>query len=240
MIKIAVCDDEKNSRSYLTALIKKQNIECSVREYASAAEYRSDGKRYDLLFLDIELGSSSAGADGIELARQIRSTDSAGQPLIIFVTGYEQYVYDAFDVGAFQYLLKPVDERKFAEVFGRAAGQILSGTEPCERKLTVRHAGEEKVIPLCDIYYIESRNHNIVLCTKSERLECYGKIGVMEEELQGQFYRIHRGYLLNLSYVERYDRTEVSVTNGEKLLLSRYKYEGFVQAYLNYISEEGQ
>ncbi len=240
MIKIAVCDDEKGSRTYLAALIKKQNIECSIREYASAEEYLSDRKPYDLLFLDIEMGGSSEDAEGMALARRIRGTEDYGQPLIIFVTGYEQYVYDAFDVGAFQYLLKPVDEQRFAEVFGRAAGQILSGAEQCGRKLTVRHAGEEKAIPLCDIYYIESRNHNIVLCTKGGRLECYGKIGALEEELRGQFYRIHRGYLLNLSYVEGYDRTEVSVTNGEKLLLSRYKYEGFVQAYLDYISEEGQ
>ncbi len=83
-------------------------------------------------------------------------------------------VYDTFDVGAFQYLVKPVGERKFAEVFGRAAGQ---------------------------------------------------------------FYRIHRGYLINLFHVEGYDRTEVRMANGNKLL-SRYKYDGFVQAYMDYISEE--
>lgn len=132
-------------------------------------------KNMTLYFLDIEMDGSGIGLDGMGLARHIRGMEAQKQPIIIFVTGYEKYVYDAFDVGAFQYLVKPVDEQKFAEVFSRAAGQ---------------------------------------------------------------FYRIHRGYLINLFHVEGYDRTEVRMANGDKLLLSRYKYDGFVQAYMDYISEE--
>ena len=230
-IKIVVCDDEKNIRSYLVSLIKKQGRECSITEYAAADAYLSDGKEYDLVFLDIEMGGSDAGLDGMGLARHIRGMEAQKQPIIIFVTGYEKYVYDAFDVGAFQYLVKPVDEQKFAEVFGRAAGQR-------KKKLVIQYGGEGKAIPLNDIYYMESRNHNIVLYLKDGNMEYYAKIGDLEEELAGQFYRIHRGYLINLFHVEGYDRTEVRMANGDKLLLSRYKYDGFVQAYMDYISEE--
>ena len=235
-VKIAVCDDEKNIRSYLVSLIRKQDTPCSIMEYASADEYLADGREHDLIFLDIEMGDS----DGMGLARHIRSMDACRQPIIIFVTGYEKYVYDAFDVGAFQYLVKPVDEQKFAEVFSRAVGQILSEAEQRKKKLVIQYAGERKAIPLNDIYYMESQNHNIILFLKSGKLEYYGKIGDLEEELAGQFYRIHRGYLINLSHVEGYDRTEVRMANGDKLLLSRYKYDGFVQAYMDYISEESQ
>ena len=245
-VKIAVCDDEKNIRAYLVSLIKKQAIECSIMEYASADEYLSDGREYDLLFLDIEMGGSGALMDGMELARNIRAMDTGRQPIIIFVTGYEKYVYDAFDVGAFQYLVKPVDEQKFAEVFSRAVGQIASEVEKRRKKLVIPYAGGSKAIPFHDIYYMESQNHNIVLYLKSgnqtctSKLEYYGKIGDLEKELAGQFYRIHRGYLINLFHVESYDRTEVRMANGDKLLLSRYKYDGFVQAYMEYISEESQ
>lgn len=254
-VRIAVCDDEKNIRDYLVSLIKRQNTECSIAEYASAAEYLSDRTEHDLVFLDIEFGGFGAGMDGMELAKRIRSMDACRQPILIFVTGYEKYVYDAFDVGAFQYLVKPVDEQKFAEVFDRAnrqirsrqvlSGQALSEAEQRRKKFVIPYAGEKKVIPLHDIYYMESQNHAIVLHLKSEstadvgRLEYYGKIGDVEKELAGQFYRIHRGYLINLFHVEGYDRTEVRMANGDKLLLSRYKYDGFVQAYMNYISEEG-
>ena len=239
-VKIAVCDDEKNIRSYLVSLIRKQDTECSIMEDASADEYLADGREHDLVFLDIEMGDSGTDMDGMGLARHIRGMDACRQPIIIFVTGYEKYVYDAFDVGAFQYLVKPVDEKKFAEVFSRAVGQILSEAEQRKKKLVIQYAGEGKAIPLNDIYYMESQNHNIVLFLKSGKLEYYGKIGDLEEELAGQFYRIHRGYLINLFHVESYDKTEVRMANGDKLLLSRYKYDGFVQAYMDYISEESQ
>ena len=98
-IKIAVCDDEKNIRSYLVTLIKKQGGECSITEYASADAYISDGKEYDLVFLDIEIGRSDAGLDGMGLARHIRSMEMPCQPIIIFVTGYEKYVYDVSERG---------------------------------------------------------------------------------------------------------------------------------------------
>ncbi len=237
-IKIAVCDDEKNIRSYLVSLIKKQVGECSITEYASADAYLLDGKEPDIIFLDIEMDGSGVGLDGMGLARHIRGTETQKQPIIVFVTGYEKYVYDAFDVGAFQYLVKPVDEQKFAEVFERAVGQIVSETEQRKKKLVIQYGGKGKAIPLNDIYYMESRNHNIILYLKSGNIEYYAKIGDLEEELAGQFYRIHRGYLINLFHVEGYDRTEVRMTNGDKLLLSRYKYDGFVQAYMDYISEE--
>mgnify|MGYP001074635037 CR=1 FL=1 len=236
-IKIAVCDDEKNIRSYLVSLIKKQDRECSITEYASADEYLSDGREYDLVFLDIEMESSHTDMDGMGLAGYIRNMEVRKQPIIIFVTGYEKYVYDAFDVGAFQYLVKPVDEQKFAEVFERAV-RIVSEAERRKKKLVLRYGSERKVIPLSDIYYMESRNHTIVLCLKSGTMEYAAKMGDLEEELAGQFYRIHRGYLINLFHVEGYNRTEVRMANGDKLLLSRYKYDGFVQAYMNYISEE--
>lgn len=236
-IKIAVCDDEKNIRSYLVSLIKKQDRECSITEYASADEYLSDGREYDLVFLDIEMESSHTDIDGMALAGYIRNMEVRKQPIIIFVTGYEKYVYDAFDVGAFQYLVKPVNEQKFAEVFERAV-KIVSEAERRKKKLVLRYGSGGKVIPLSDIYYMESRNHTIVLCLKSGTMEYSAKMGDLEEELAGQFYRIHRGYLINLFHVEGYNRTEVRMANGDKLLLSRYKYEGFVQAYMNYISEE--
>ena len=131
-IKVAVCDDEKNIRAILSALVREQDKECEITEYASAEEYLSDDAECDILILDIEMGRSGSSINGMELAGKIRGGDAAGQPVIIFVTGYEDYVYDAFDVGAFQYLLKPVDEERFADVFGRAL-QSRMETSPRKR-----------------------------------------------------------------------------------------------------------
>ena len=235
MVKIAICDDEKNIRAYLSALVKKQGMECEITEYATAGDYFADGVEHDILFLDIELEGPGQDMDGMKMARQIRGMEDTKQPIIIFVTGYEKYVYDAFDVGAFQYLLKPVDEQKFAEVFRRAAEQAAAYTEQDKKALMIQYGGTGKTIPLRDIYYMESQNHKIAVHMKDGVLEYYAKMSDLEEELQGQFCRVHKGYLINLSYVDEYNKTEVTLTNGDKLLISKYKYEDFVKAYLRFM-----
>ncbi len=235
MIKIAICDDEKNIRSYLISLIRGQKAECEIMEYASADEYLSSGMGHDILFLDIELKGSASGMDGMGMARQIRGMEQIKQPVIIFVTGYEKYVYDAFDVEALGYLVKPVNEQKFAEVFSRAQDKVLSEAEQKKKTLLIQYAGANKAIPLDHIYYMESQKHKIVLYTNDGELEYYAKIGELEEELQGHFCRIHKGYLVNLSCVDEYSRTEILLTNGDKLPLSKYKYEDFVKAYLRFM-----
>lgn len=239
MINIAICDDEPNIRSYLSSLVKKQNMECEITEYASADEYLSADREYDLLFLDIEMsGKGGAGKNGMWLAREIRSRDSGKQPIIIFVTGYREYVFDAFDVDAFQYLLKPIDTHKFAEVLHRAAKQILAVQEQQKRNLVIQYNNTNKAIPLNHIYYVESRNHKAVIHSKEGEFEYYAKMEDLETELSGQFYRIHRGYLINLSYVDEYSKLEVTLMNGDKLLMSKYKYDNFVRAYLDYMAED--
>ena len=97
MIRIAICDDEAPARAYLSSLIRAQSCPCDIAEYASAGDCLADRRGIDLLFLDIEL--TAAGPDGMALARKIRTDSSAAQPIIIFVTGHERYVFDAFDVG---------------------------------------------------------------------------------------------------------------------------------------------
>ena len=240
MIKIAICDDEANIRAYLSSLIRAQDCPCEIVEYASAGDCLADTQKIDLLFLDIELAPSGSGLDGMALARKIRERATVTQPVIIFVTGYERYVFDAFDVGAFQYLLKPVNEEKFAQVFARAVEQIAANRENPQkgRVLTLQSANTSKTVPLDSIYYIESSNHRVELHLKDGEFACYAKIGDLELELQDQFFRIHKGYLVNLSYVAGYSKTEVTLTNGERLLLSKYKYQDFVKAYLHFLKKE--
>lgn len=235
MINIAICDDEKNIRAYLSSLIRKQNIECGIIEYASTDEYLSDQKEHELLFLDIEMKSTVSSMDGMSMAKQIRGMEHIKQPIIVFVTGYEKYIYDAFDVGAFQYLLKPIDEQKFAGVFRRAAEQIISESELRKKTLVIQYANTSKVIPWDSIYYLESQSHKVVIHMKDGNLEYYAKMGDLEEELQGQFFRIHKGYLVNLAYVDEYNKTEMTLVNGDKLLISKYKYADFVKAYLRFM-----
>ena len=239
-IRIAICDDEQNIRSYLAALIRREDSSCRISEYASAEAYLAAGEDYDLLLLDIELGGgagSPGSMDGMALARRLRSLPLDRQPLIIFVTGYESYVYQAFDVEAFQYLVKPVDEGRFADVFRRAAEKLSVLEKQRRRTLLVQYAGSSRVIPLENIHYVESHGHKLLLHLKEGTVEYYGKIGELEQELGGQFARIHKGYLVNLRHVEEYARGQVTLTDGEKLMISKYKYDAFVKQHLRFLRQ---
>ena len=101
MIRTAICDDEPAARACLSSLIRAQSRPCEIVEYASAGECLDEGREVDLLFLDIELDPGGEGGDGLALARTIRERTPGSRPVIVFVTGYDRYVFDAFDVGAF-------------------------------------------------------------------------------------------------------------------------------------------
>lgn len=105
MIQIAICDDEQNSRAYLKQLLLQQNVfhrdveefVCEIAEFSSGTELLDFQKDVDILFLDVDLKEESSG---MELARILRNRTTQNQPIIIFVSGHKEYVFDAFDVDA--------------------------------------------------------------------------------------------------------------------------------------------
>lgn len=248
-MNIAVCDDEENIRIYIKKLIEAQDAACQIMEFSSAGELlqfwkQEDREQIDILFLDISMD----GTDGMEAEEQIRKwKEERGEavwgslPFLIFVTGYPEYMPKAFTVNAFQYLVKPIDEKEFEDVFAQAVREFRyleekKNTEP--REILVRNGNVTRKVLVDDIYYIESSNRKIIVFMQSGKIECYGKIGELENELKEGFFRIHKGYLVNMKYVERYSRTEVLMKDGSSLLISKYKYQDFIKAYLGYISED--
>jgi len=234
MIKIAVCDDEKNVRNYIRELIIDQDIDCEIKEFANSSEYFLNNYEPDILVLDIDMGKDSAS--GMELADLIRKK-SHKQPLIIFITGYPEYVFNAFDVEAFHYLLKPIDEKQFARVMQLAITKVTKISDSDTQSLEIQHDGNRKIVPLKDISYIESQNHKAVLHINNRKIAYYARIGELEEELSDSFCRIHKGYLVNLAYVDEYSKSEVTLTTGEVLLISKYKYKDFVRAHMRFVKK---
>lgn len=226
MLQIAVCDDNKRTRDYLENLIKKQNAACSVSQFGSAIKLLEDAKNYDILLLDIGLQDMT----GIEAAKQIRQGSDA---VIMFITALKEYVFEAFDVGAFHYLLKPIDEAKFQEVFARAVKEAACADT--REPLLVKTSGGYRKVPIGEIYYAENRGRKIVLHTGSGEIEYYGKMADLEKRLSGDFYRCHRGYLVHLQEIVGYDAAEIKLRNGETVFLAKQKYHEFVNAYLQYI-----
>ncbi len=236
-MKIAVCDDDRAVREELFRLIKQQAADADVLAYQSGEEMINAGQDFDISFLDIEMGKVS----GMEIARRTREREESGshRSIIIFVTGYREYMEAAFDVNAFHYLIKPIDIEKFSEVFSRAWKEASACEEQTRKYIMVKNASTQQKILLKDIYYIESGNKKVIIHTTDGTLEVYGKMEELENGLGDGFYRCHRCYLVNMGKISAYSADNIQVTNGDNLLLARKKYSDFIKTYMRYAKNGG-
>ena len=230
-MNIAVVDDEKVIREQISSLIRKQMPDCCLASYAAGEELLASGTRFDIVFLDIQMD----GMDGIEAARKLR----AGQDgiVLIFVTGNREYVFDALDLYAFQYLLKPLDEGRFREVLGRAAGEAAKKKE--KKGLFIKK--KNITLDQSDILYIESRAKKVEIHTAraKDAIEIYAAMDELEGLLGEAFYRCHRAYLVNMEHITEYDHDSITVMNGDKICLTKKKYGNFAKAYMWYLQNGG-
>lgn len=191
-------------------------------------------RRFDLIFLDIQMD----GVNGIETAKAVREYDR--KAVIIFVTAVREYVFEAFDVGAFHYLLKPLGEQKFAEVFENAVREIRERRIQRETPaLFIRTKNKSYTLNQSEIIFIESRNRKAAIHTTGNTLEVYAVMKELQKELGNSFYRCHRGYLVNMAHITEYSSDMIEMDNGERVYLAKEKYQEFVKTYMRYLRNGG-
>ncbi len=251
--RFAVCDDEGAVRNLLSTWLLKSPYKAEIKEYSSGEELLKDidaGAKLDILFLDIAMG----GTDGIDTARELgmrvekngRSM-RASRPLIIYVTGISDRMGDAFGVKAYDYLLKPVSQPVFEGELRRAVEELkrLDAQLVCETRYEdaqieqyiVVQAGRDTLnLKYRDVIYIESNGRKSIIHSEGNAYDVYKQMSEFENELGKMFFRIHRGYLVNMQHIKGYSRTEVYMDNGESLIISKYKYGEFIKAYMDFLA----
>lgn len=249
-IKIAICDDEKSIQQMLGRKIKSfctdQGISCQIFYYSSGEELLESETANipELLFLDIQM----SGKNGMETARKLRRL--GWKTTLIFVTAMPEYVYEAFDVEAFHYLVKPFEDKKLREILERALQQLQdrAKTEKPrsnedkkphheEPMLLVKRGGLSTRVFLQDIIYAEVFNRKVMLHTVNGDIEYYGKLTDLSEQAGADFYRTHRAYLVNLNYIEKYNATTIWLEQGTALL-SKKQFPEFVRQYMQFINRQ--
>ena len=230
-MRIAICDDEKDIREILAEKVNKYCPEAEIFCYASGQEVLTADRMPDILFLDIQM----PGVSGMETAQGLRARSK--ELILIFVTALEEYVFQAFDVGAFHYLVKPVEDEKLKTVLRRAVKREQCA---CGDYIVVSRERQRRKIFLDSVWYFEIKGRQIDVHQEKGVFTYYEQIGLLEKQLEGKgFFRCHKSYLINLKHVEVYNRQEAILENGERIIIARRRYEAFCQAILASMKENG-
>lgn len=218
MIKIAICDDDTMFASELESLVIQESQRLGTRvetdifsdgkTLLNNIEY---GKHYSLIFIDIEMKYM----DGITTARHIRKMDRS--VLLIYISGYDKYLKELFEVEPFRFLSKPLVPKQFSRYFEEARHRIGETTDTFYQFTFNK---EVRKVPLKDIVYFESRNRVINIILQDNTYEhFYGKLNNVEKELaesRQYFLRIHQSFLVNYNYIKSINFSSIVLNFGDK------------------------
>ncbi|MCI9240930.1 LytTR family DNA-binding domain-containing protein [Oscillibacter sp.] len=236
MIKFAICDDEPLMAQELAGHLADYMKENLITAYSVSSF--SDGRalldaidRFDVIFLDIQMEQP----DGMETAKLLRRRGD--HSLLVFVTVLKELVFDAFQVEAYDYLLKPLDRARFKQTMERVLRSLDRKT--AEDIVIQRGTGCEVVL-LSDIVYCEVLGRKIYLHKHDGTVsDYYDKLEDLERRVDGRFFKCHRSFLVNLDYVRGCQDGQVLLAQGERIPASRLRERELTQALLRYMKERG-
>ncbi|MBR5907101.1 MAG: response regulator transcription factor [Bacteroidales bacterium] len=226
-IKCLIVDDEP----FAVELLKSYAVKCGfitlVGTCGSAEQALEILKKeeVDLLLLDIQM----PGASGLELGavlRRMEEFSTSGKPLIIFTTAFEQYAIEGYKVNSVGYLLKPISYPEFLEAVQKAA-RVLEGMSAGAAGgassgsavggfLYVKSGYKLVRVDLSTIIYIESQKDYIAINTSVSAAPIMTQISTKEIESKlegGSFYRVHRSFIINSSYIESLGKSKIVLKN---------------------------
>jgi len=217
-MRIAICDDEEVQRIVLEKYLKEwaeaKKILLNTIHFCDAESFLfswEDDKDYDLLLLDIEMNH----INGMQLAMQLRA--QGYDVPVLFITGYDSYMSQGYEVSALHYLLKPVQKEKLFGVLDK-----LECRKKTEKKLLFRM--EEGLLSIAEenIWYVEASGHQCILCGDEKRYVLKSSIGEVKKQLDDEmFVGCHRSYIVNLQRISAIMKNELVMDNGVRIPISR-------------------
>lgn len=223
MFEIAVCEAQDAVRDHLQTWMKEECASCRIAFFTKAEELLETEKHFDILFLAMD----GQKEESLKIAERMGKEWGTR---VIFMSESKDDVFDVFDVEAFYYLLKPLEEEKTKEVLHRAITKTKDRKD--KEPLIVRVERSYYHIPKDKIWYIENLGRKVVLHMKNREITYYAKMNELEEVLGSHFFRCHRGYF---AAVKSYESGSILLKNGESILMAKQKYNEFASAYADYL-----
>lgn len=236
MIRFAICDDEpvmiKHISSHISKYMETQkNIAFQLSSFSNGSSLLESSNDFDVIFLDIQMDCPN----GMETARKLRQKKNNG--LLIFVTVLKEYVFDAFEVQAYDYLLKPLDDSRFERTMDRI---LVSLSQRANQTILVQKGNSCEVLLLSGILYCEVLGRKIYIHQNNGNIvDYYDKLADLERRVDGRFFRCHRSYLVNLDFVCGCSAGRVILSQGDTIPVSRLRERELAQALLRHIKKRG-
>ena len=238
MIEIAICDDEVYMTSEIEEMLRKMcelyNVAAEIDVFydgSTLVDYIEKGANYDIIYLDIEMKHKN----GVEAARRIRKTDI--NVLIIYVTSHESFAKEVFEVSAYRFITKPIDEKIFEKYFLSAIENVR--IVPVYYRYQYNKIHYKLLIE--DIIYFRSDKRITYIVTKNGEEKCYEKLNDIEKKLNDYnviFYRTHQSFLVNPKYVMVYMYDSMTLSNGSAISISIKRRKEVNRQYCSYIGDK--
>jgi DNA-binding LytR/AlgR family response regulator len=220
MLNIAICDDDEYICSIIEGIIidfkKKSEIEIRVEVFYSGEkliEYLKNEDKFDLIFLDIELGNTT----GIEVASHIRNKFDDHISKIVFITSKDGYEQELFEVQPLNFIKKPIDSRSLKKCI-----QLAIKLLKIENK-SFRYKKDNNIIrvDIKNTLYFESKGKKIKIVTYSGSDFFYETMKDIKEELPKVFIKPHASFIINFNKVKALKSKLVLMENGIEIPISR-------------------
>ena len=235
MINIALVEDEQLAMQSLQRVLdvyaKENGVAINATHFVDAvsflAEYEKNHRRFDIVFMDIEMPL----LNGMDAAFKLREMDQ--QIIIIFVTNMSQYAVHGYEVDALYYIMKPINYQNTAQKLKKALA-ILSANDSAE----IVVAQSNGIIRLSSktVMYIEIISHKLIYHTTDGNYTAYGTLSKLEEQLRPHhFFRCNSCYLVNARYIASINGRIITLQNAETLQISHPKKKQFMTDITNWL-----
>ncbi|RHP45660.1 DNA-binding response regulator [Clostridium sp. AF32-12BH] len=228
LLKLMICDDESVICESIQRMLERFSEECGIgldikicRSGEELLEQMTPD--FDILFLDIRMGKIS----GMDAARKIREKYS--DVCMIFVTTMTQYALEGYKVHAFGFLKKPL-------TYAQLRLQMLDAVHMLKSRrsesIMVKSGNDSWRLDLNKLYYMEIYGHDIHAVCADQTLTCYGSLSEYEKLLEEKgFCRCHKSYLVNLRYIRQIGATQIFMTDGSVIPVSKYRKKELSEAF---------
>ena len=226
MISAAICDDEKNVIQDIYNRLTQLRPEYSILFFDSAEKLLNCKKRFDLVFLDIEM----PGISGMELAKKIRKTYK--DTYIIFLTNHSEYMPEAFKVRAYRFLVKPIEQEELVESITQLELEIFE-----VEKVLVKSEDQTNLVNIDDIICIEAFGDGSIVYTTNLSKENNKSLKYWTENLPSEhFCRVHKTFLVAYRYVITIEKNSLVMYQQKKPIpISRRNHSDFKKSFIEYV-----